>query len=58
MDVVKGELDRVELGRLRGNQGDQNYTLPASVDLEKYNAAVIFCERFHAIFGLARMEAF
>jgi hypothetical protein len=48
----------VELGRIKGNQGDQNYNLPASVDLEKYNAAVIFCERFHVIFGTARMEPF
>ena len=57
-EIVKGDLDHVELGRIKGNQGDQNYSLPASVDLEKYNAAVIFCERFHAIFGLARMEPF
>ena len=57
-EIVKGDLDHVELGRLKGNQGDQNYNLPAAVDLEKYNVAVIFCERFHAIFGLARMEAF
>jgi Electron transfer DM13 len=57
-ETIKGDLDHVELGRLRGNQGDQNYDLPASVDLEKYNAAVIFCERFHVIFGLARMEPF
>ena len=57
-EIPKGELDHVELGRLRGNQGDQNYNLPASVDLEKYNAAIIFCERFHVIFGLARMEPF
>jgi hypothetical protein len=57
-EIVDGDLDRVEVGRLKGNQGDQNYNLPASVDLEKYNAAVILCERFHAIFGLARMEPF
>ena len=57
-EIVKGDLDHVELGRLKGNQGDQNYELPESVDLEKYNAAVIFCERFHAIFGLSRMEPF
>jgi Electron transfer DM13 len=57
-EIVKGDLDHVELGRIKGNQGDQNYELPESVDLEKYNAAVIFCERFHVIFGLARMEPF
>jgi hypothetical protein len=57
-EIVKGQLDRVELGSLKGNQGDQNYDLPASVDLRKYNAAVIYCERFHAVFGLARLEQF
>ena len=51
-------LDSVELGSLKGNQGDQNYDLPASVDLQKYNVAVIYCERFHAVFGFARLEQF
>ncbi len=57
-EIVKGQLDDVELGSLKGNQGDQNYDLPASVDLHKYNAAVIYCERFHAVFGVARLEQF
>ena len=57
-EIVKGQLDSVELGPLKGNQGDQNYDLPASVELEKYDAAVIYCERFHAVFGVARLEQF
>lgn len=57
-EIVKGQLDSVELGPLKGNQGDQNYDLPASVDLQKYNSAVIYCERFHAVFGLAQLEQF
>ena len=57
-EIVKGELDGVELGALKGNQGDQNYDLPASVDLNKYQAVAIYCERFHAIFGVARLEKF
>ena len=57
-EIVRGNLDSVELGSLKGNQGDQNYDLPASTDLTKYRAAVIYCERFHAIFGLARLEPF
>jgi hypothetical protein len=57
-EIVKGQLDRVELGSLKGSQGDQNYDLPASVDLQKYNATVIYCERFHAVFGLAQLEQF
>jgi electron transfer DM13 len=57
-EIVKGQLDSVELGSLKGNQGDQNYDLPTSVELQKYNAVVIYCEQFHAVFGVARLEQF
>ena len=57
-EVVKGDLDSVEIGALKGNQGDQNYDLPATADLNKYQAVVIYCERFHAIFGVAKLEKF
>jgi Electron transfer DM13 len=57
-EIVKGQLDSIELGALKGNQGDQNYDLPPSVDLQKYDAAVIYCERFHAVFGVAKLEQF
>jgi Electron transfer DM13 len=57
-EIVKGDLDGVELGLLKGNQGDQNYDLPATADLNQYQAVVIYCERFHAVFGVARLEKF
>jgi hypothetical protein len=57
-EIVKSGLDSVELGSLKGNQGDQNYDLPPAVDLNKYQAVAIYCERFHAIFGVARLEVF
>jgi hypothetical protein len=57
-EFVKGDLDSVELGLLKANQGDQNYDLPDSVDLGKYDAVVIYCERFHAVFGVAKLERF
>lgn len=57
-EIVKGTLDSVELGALKGNQGDQNYDLPATADLNQYQAVVIYCERFHAIFGVAKLEKF
>jgi hypothetical protein len=57
-EIVKGDFDSVELRTLKGNQGDQNYDLPASVDLNQYQAVAIYCERFHAIFGVARLEKF
>jgi hypothetical protein len=57
-EIVKNNLDTIELGSLKGNQGDQNYDLPAAVDLNSYNAVAIYCERFHAVFGVARLEKF
>jgi Electron transfer DM13 len=57
-EIVKGDLDRVELGALKGNQGDQNYDLPASADLNKYQGVAIYCKRFHAVFGVAKLEQF
>jgi len=57
-EIVKGQLDSIELGSLKGNQGDQNYDLIAAIDLQKYNAVVIYCERFRAVFGVAELEKF
>ncbi len=57
-DFVKGELNRVELGVLKANEGDQNYDLPDSADLSRYDAVVIYCVRFHAVFGVAKLDKF
>lgn len=57
-ETVTGDFDNIELGALKGNQGDQNYDLLGMVDLEKYNAVVIYCERFHAVFGTATLASF
>ncbi len=43
----------VELGKLKGTQGDQNYDIPAELDLEKYRAVTIWCRRFSVNFGTA-----
>ena len=56
--IVAGDLDNVELGLLKGNQGDQNYDLPTSADLNRYGAVVVYCKRFHAVFGSAKLEPF
>jgi len=56
--LVKGELNSVELGLMKANQGDQNYDLPGSADLNRYDAVVIYCERFHAVFGVAKLDKF
>ena len=49
--------DFVDLGRLKGNQGDQNYDLPAGVDLEQHMTVVIWCDRFDSAFGAADLTS-
>jgi hypothetical protein len=43
----------VSLGDLKGNIGDQNYEIPASVDLDSFRSAVVWCERFGVGFAVA-----
>lgn len=43
----------IELGSLKGNIGNQNYDVPANVDLAKYRAVTIWCARFNVNFGTA-----
>jgi len=57
-ELVKGELDHVDLGTLKGSQGDQNYDLPAATDLYLYRTVAIYCEKFYALFGVAKLEEF
>lgn len=43
----------VDLGALKGNIGDQNYDVPADLDLGRYRAVSIWCRRFSVNFGAA-----
>jgi hypothetical protein len=45
--------ETIDLGALKGNVGDQNYVVPAGVDLAKYKAVSIWCRRFAVNFGAA-----
>jgi hypothetical protein len=47
----------VRLAGLKGNIGDQNYDLPAGIDLSKYRAVTIWCRRFAVNFGTAPLTA-
>jgi hypothetical protein len=47
----------VELGKLKGNLGDQNYDVPANLDLDKYRAVTIWCRRFGVNFGTAPLTS-
>lgn len=47
----------VELGKLKGNIGSQNYDLPRGVDVAALRSVVIFCWPFRVIFSVAPLES-
>ena len=57
-NFLKSDTERVELGSLKGNEGDQNYEIPNGTDLSKFQTVSIYCERFNANFGAAPLEKF
>ena len=56
-DATVKEAGFVDLGSIKGNRGDQNYDVPADLDLAKYRAATIWCRRFAVNFGTAPLAA-
>jgi hypothetical protein len=46
----------VSLGRLKANQGNQNYQIPAGVDVRRLRNVVIWCRRFTYAFGAAPLR--
>ncbi len=46
----------VELEALKGNIGDQNYVLPASVDVDELGSVIIWCKAFSVIFSVASLD--
>lgn len=46
----------IDLGSIKGNEGDQNYDLPANYDAATYGAVTIWCKRFDVSFGGADLK--
>lgn len=47
----------VSLGQLKGNIGNQNYDIPADVDINDYESLVIWCEQFGVLFSAADLAS-
>jgi len=54
-DTVK-ESGFISLGALKGNMGDQNYNLPADINLDRYRSVTVWCRRFSVNFGTAPLS--
>ena len=46
----------IDLGRLKANNGNQNYNIPVGTDLSKYNLVLIWCKDFSVLFGSAQLK--
>ena len=50
------KADFVELAKLKGNKGNQNYDVSKDVDLSKYKVVSIWCNRFSVNFAAAPLK--
>jgi len=57
LSTGKDASDIVNLGRLKGNIGNQNYEIPTGADLAKYNTVLIWCKAFSTLFGSAKLSS-
>jgi Electron transfer DM13 len=46
-----------EVARLKGNVGNQNYELPADLDLSGFSSVVIYCKAFSTVFSTAALAS-
>lgn len=52
-----GDLgEYIELDRLKGNKGNQNYEIPTDLDISMYGSVVIYCKPFHVVFSTAELN--
>lgn len=46
----------IDLGKLKGNIGNQNYPIPEEVDIAGQGSVVIYCRPFQVVFSVATLE--
>ena len=47
----------IELDKLKGNVGNQNYFFPEGEDPANYNSVIIYCKPFRVVFSVAALDA-
>jgi hypothetical protein len=52
-DAAVGRAAHVDLGGLKANHGNQNYGVANATRLSRYRSVVVWCARFHVVFGSA-----
>jgi hypothetical protein len=52
----KSASDYVNIGKLKANNGNQNYEIPIGTDLSRYDTVLIWCRPFSVLFGSAELS--
>lgn len=55
-DVHADDVTYVELGKLKGNIGNQNYLIPSDVNVDDQHSVVIYCKPFQVVFAVAPLS--
>jgi hypothetical protein len=53
----KAASNFIDLGRLKANNGNQNYYIPNGIDLAKYSMVLIWYKDFSVLFGSAQLKS-
>jgi hypothetical protein len=56
LSTDKAASNFIDLGRLKANNGNQNYNIPDRTDLSKYDMVLIWCKDFSVLFGSAQLK--
>jgi hypothetical protein len=51
----KAASNFIDLGRLKANNGNQNYNISNGINLVKYKFILIWCKDFSVLFGSAQL---
>ncbi len=55
-DVHADDVEYVEIGKLKGNLGNQNYPIPDDVSVDDHHSVVIYCKPFQVVFAVAPLS--
>lgn len=56
LSTDKRASDFVNIGKLKANNGNQNYNIPPGTDLTKYDNVLIWCKAFSVLFGSVELK--
>ena len=56
LSTDKSASDFVNLGKLKANNGNQNYDIPNGTDLTNHDTVLIWCKAFSVLFGSVELK--